>query len=465
MEKQKSKSLILPKGETPKEKKKLKGIYIYCNTCKLHVKDTCGLTGKKLKTCATPESQSYKAFVVKPGTNNKRAYKILESRDLDTAIAEKEVFRAELINNNFEKPKPVEELPAPEEKKELVEAKREQEEGTKPVLLITCMAKYVAFLKDEGVYVFQQKKRSKDYVVEVKRYLDYAVAGMAKADYDTGIIEVGTVSNQMVAAIHTHFKETLKYKETTYNKAMSILKTFFEHLIEKKQYPIRNPINQIEYYKVITGESESISEQEFTKLMSILGPENGIAEYKTGLKKNVYHDFLSDGFELALETGTRREELVMLSWPDVIEDANGELVMIRFENMKVNRINNRREEMEKKYTRIIMTPSLKALLYRLGYLKYRGTDNYILAPESPRERATIMNDLTRGFTHYWKQIYPKSKKTLKHLRKSWSTNMEELLGEKAYLATGHSSMDTLDKHYSNKDVLTIAASKIALRAN
>jgi integrase len=429
-------------------KNKIPGLYVYCNKCKLHVKESCGLTKKALKSCDYPEKHVFKAMIHKPGTDGEKAYKSFDTRDIDKAKQELIDFKRSLEANSFQKPEP-----------------KEPEENEKPLLLSDCMLKYLDFLNNVGVPEHFKKERSSGHIKEVERYFLYAVDAIESAGIQSSRLMVNKVNDSIVGKIHDYLLNEKEFSPKTYNKFMGMFNTFYEYLIEDCGYEMKNPFKKINFFQIVTGEVETIEMSEFRKLLKITTEKNGIKIFKNKIKKQLYKDYLKFGFELGLFTGRRREEIVMFKWNDIILDKKGNMVMIKSEDIKVNRIQHKRVQQEKKFIRVPVHGELKDLLNRMGYEKYKKTDKYILAPDSKETRITIMNNLSKGFTHFWGQLKIEKNITLKHLRKTYMSQLFLILGNNMALVSGHGDMNVIEKHYLGQDLIAKTANNLKFKAN
>lgn len=77
-------------------------------------------------------------------------------------------------------------------------------------------------------------------------------------------------------------------------------------------------------------------------------------------------------------------------------------------------------------------------------------EEYLNAHECNRLRRTMMDDLSKGFSHYYSLMNQEDNLQLKNLRKTFTTLASIKLGAKAYLATGHSDSSVLDKFYTDE---------------
>ena len=194
-------------------------------------------------------------------------------------------------------------------------------------------------------------------------------------------------------------------------------------------------------------------------MLERISPENG--EKLTVVKgqqkiRNVYRPWLKAAFRVGLESGRRREEVMELKFNNVLSNNEGTL-LIKVQDFKTNRSQNRQEEEELKYIYIPVTVRLKELLDELGYETYKGQDRYIIAPEEMRSEA-MLDALSNAFTHYYSQLNTGRELTFKCLRKTYITNLSLYMGNDTKSITKHSSNEVIEKHYLDKEALAKAAS-------
>lgn len=86
---------------------------------------------------------------------------------------------------------------------------------------------------------------------------------------------------------------------------------------------------------------------------------------------------------------------------------------------------------------------------------YREVDQVIRAKEF--KSVDAFNDfISRAFSHFYGiGVSVENKKTFKQLRKSQMTDIMSILGDKAYLVSGHSSNAILDAHYIDRVEMVI----------
>ena len=199
-------------------------------------------------------------------------------------------------------------------------------------------------------------------------------------------------------------------------------------------------------------------------MLALIKPENGLKVYeerkpdknnkKRTYNKNRYKPWLKDAMLLALLSGRRREEIVCMKFNGIVENSAGEPMTICIEDFKVNRGNNltKKEAHKKIYVPVI--PPLRRLLYELGYNENKGKDMYILAPEETMERRTMMDFMSKSFSHYYKMLNTGKELTFYDLRKTYISHLYAAHGDKARLITKHGDMDVMLNHYINEKVIS-----------
>lgn len=430
-----NKPLFIPKS------KQWKGLVVYCYRCKTNVKDICKETGKPLKQCKHGERHVFKVYVSVPGTKNMRRTKKLETRDIDEAIKQAIEFEKEVKSGackaveNFEKNS---------------EVLKESKNLNKPELLIHALARYIGWLHNENVPAHKIKERSDEHIKDVERALKCLGSCLKENGYNIEKTSVKDIDDEMVGIIYNYLIKR-KFANRTFNKYFGYYTSFMKWYSDEYDLNTRNYFKKVKR-KRLNPDPEVITNKEYLSLLEIITPENGIKEYKKGIKpiRSLYRPWLKDAFKLALETGRRREEVINLKWKDIIESSG--ILYIETEDYKVNRIQNRITEEEKKYNYIPVTSSLTILLDELGYNVYKKTDKFILAPEIKNKRNKIMSDtLSRGFSHFYSQLNTGRQLTFKCLRKTYITSLEIFMGNGNTKAiTGHSDDKVIEKYYVDK---------------
>lgn len=428
--------------------KKWKGLTVYCYRCKTNVSEICKTSSKPLSQCKNGDKHVFKVYIHVPGSQNQRKTKNLETRDLNEAIKqaiefEKEVKSGSLLNT----------------KSGVSENNEKLEDQTKvrPFLLVHALARYIGWLHNEGVADHLKRERSNDHIKDVERALKHFASCLKDNGYNLANLRIEAINDEIVGKVFSSL-ENRKVANRTFNKYFSFYTSFLKWYTEEYDFPMRNYFEKVKR-RNLNPKPEAINQKEYDALLKRITPENGMKVYNNGVKptRNLFRPWLADGIRLGLETGRRREEIINLKWRD-IDESDGHQY-IKAEDYKVNRIQHRNTEEEKKYIYIPVTDSLGKLLDELGYHIYIGMDKFILAPDIKISRGRVMSDvLSRGFTHFYDQLSTGRKLTFKCLRKTYITNLEIFMrGGNTKAITGHSDDQVIERNYLDRKEMTKAA--------
>jgi len=435
--------------------KKVQGLVVYCNRCKTNIYETCKVSGKSIKLCPNGDKHVFKCYVSVPNTKNERRTKILDTRDLDEAILQAIAFKKEVKSNGIQKAiEPVEKLESnnstivkiPKKKPE-----KKQEDEQIPELLVHAMARYIGWLNNENIPAFRVRIRTENHIKDNERALKLLAECLKNEGYNFSTVSIHDINDKMVGEIYS-FLESKHYANRTFNKTIGHYTSFLKWYSEEYNVNIRNWFSRIKR-KRLNPNPQAITRSEYEAFLKQISPENGIKENKQWKKptRNMYRPWLADGFKLALETGRRREEVINLKW-NAIKESEG-IKYIEIEDYKVNRIQNRIAENEKKMICIPITASLDALLHELGYDEHINTDSYILAPNVKISRGKVMsNVLSRSFTHFYGQLNTGKNLTFKCLRKTYITKLQIYFSGTGNTkeVTGHSDNQVIERNYIDK---------------
>ncbi len=238
---------------------------------------------------------------------------------------------------------------------------------------------------------------------------------------------------------------------------MLALKAFFNYLIGDEDVVMKNPFGSYIPKKITPNEILTLSQKEFFAILKAIDTADPIQKLGgTGKRKNMYKPYLKDGFMLMLLTGGRREEVVELKWGDIFTS---------IDNVKFFRSHNLKVEKSKKvrniYKYIPINTDLFNLLENLGYYKNKNTNEYIFYPERNESTKTIMNYLSKAFTHYKKAAGIEKEVSMKHLRKTYISWVNRVLGKDTGKITSHSTHQVLKDYYLDPTILS-AIEKVAL---
>ncbi len=427
--------------------KKWKGLSVFCYQCNTQVSEICKESGKSIQRCRYGSKHIFKVVIGVPGTNQRRTKK-LETRDVNEAIRQAIDFEKEVKSRDL-----------------VADRKREIKNGTakeqekQPYLLIHSLARYIGFLHNEDVPVHRKKERSSAHIKDIERAFRLLVECLKKNNYDLKRVSINEIDDDIVGNVYEYLLDEKKFGNRNINKYLGYYTSFVDWYSDEYDQPLKNWFEKVKRKKLITN-PKSITEQEFNSLLERITPENGIQESKSGTngKRFLYRDWLKDAIRLGLLTGRRREEIINLKWSDLkVGDDGVEFFIV--EDYKVNRIQGRKSEEEKKYNLTPITDELRILLIELGLDEQGGSDSFVLAPnEIKSNRVQAMStDLSKGFSHYYNQLGIGKKLTFKNLRKTYVSKLSLFMGGNAKSITGHSDDAVIEQHYKDKQVFVKAA--------
>ena len=393
-----------------------KGLKIYCNTCK-----------SDNTNCSHYDTQYYRVRIHIPNTKNKVKVKVFSTRDYEEAVKQSIEYKKELMSNNFEIIKPT-------------------IEGN-DYSLNDAIVKYNQYL--EGNHPLAQKKKivSLDHQKESIRFCIY-FAQIVKKRIDTERLRVINVTKYDVSDFYTWAGK--HYEPKTFNKCMMGLKAFFNYLIKDEEVNMKNPFESYESKKSAPKDILTLSKEEFELILKGIESESPIKILGgRGERKNMYKPYLKDGFKLMLFTGGRREEVVELKWSDIYITIKG-TKFFKIHNRKVER----RNKVEGTYKYIPINADLIGLLEELGYSKKINSDEYIFYPERTEKTKTIMNVLSKGFTHYKNSVKIEKDVSMRNLRKTYISWVHDVMGNSTGLLTSHTTYKVLTSHYLDPSIIS-----------
>ena len=396
-----------------------KGLKIFCRTCRVDN-----------RKCKHYDRQVYRVRIHIPGTKNATKSFYLEAENYNDAVIECALIEKELIQNGFEK------------------VNQTNSDSLTDYSIGDAVVKYREYMEGKSKYAHLKKNLTQDHIDECVRFCwklieNVALSKNIKRTRPTDI-KIEDVSNFYKWAEQN-------YSSTTFNKCFKAIRTFFEFLIEVENIEMKNPFRKFVPKPSINNIIDTITEEEFIRILTAVDTIDPIVKLGgKGKIENRYKPFLKDGFKLFLLTGGRREEVVDLKWSDIYSTPQGIKLFI-IDNLKVNRIKKDAKQ-RKKY--IGINADLEDFLIELGMNEKIGKDEYILSPNRDRITKTMMNDLSKGFTHYKNGAGIKKDISLSTLRKTYLTWHHQVLGNDTGLVSSHSTTQVLEKYYLDPKVLT-----------
>lgn len=392
------------------------GIKLFCKTCRVDN-----------PKCNHHDRIIYRVRLHVPGTIKDIKSKMLSATNYEDAVAESIEFKKELISNSFETVKP------------------KVDEGN-DYSVLGAIVKYNQYLNGESQYAHLRKDVTKGHIDEMIRFCRF-FAKILKQKYDIERMRITDVSRQDVADFYVWAEE--HYAPKTFNKCLAGIKGFFDFLIEVEEVEMKNPFRKYVRKYIPQSDITTINRSEFDSIIESIDTYTPISVLGgRGERKNLYRPYLKDGFKLFLLSGGRREEVVDLRWNNIFESDN-KIKFFRIKNLKVTRIMKK----ETIYKYIPITDDLFDFLIELGYEDKQNTDDYILFPERYEKSKTMMDVISKAFTHYRIGAGVEKDISLKHLRKTYITWVNNELGIDTGLITS-STNGVLEKFYLDPKILT-----------
>lgn len=395
-----------------------KGIKIYCKKCKV---DT--------PKCNHFESFTYKVRVHVPGTKKSVKSKILNATVYRDAITEAINFEKHLKSNNYETI--------------LINTLKENDYS-----VIDSVIKYNHYLNGESEYAQFKKNITDSHRKELIRFCKYFVRTLKK-NRNIEVTRIKDVNNQDVSNFYSWADN--HYSPKTFNKCLNGIKSFFDFLIDVEEIEMKNPFRKYSRKQMPKKNIDSVTKDEFNAILEAVDKFSSIVILGgKGERKNMYQPYLKDGFRLFLLTGGRREEVVDLRWSDIFVSPS-EVKFFRIQNLKVQR-NLSRDEI---YKYIPINSDLFDLLVELGYNEKKYTNSYILLPERKVKSKTIMDSLSKAFTHYKNGAGIEKNISLKSLRKTYITWVHQVMQKETGVLTSHSTVKVLESYYIDPQILSL----------
>lgn len=403
------------------EKYKRCGIKVKCLKCAYQVTNKCGLTGKSSASCKHQERHRYNLIVCVPGSKSGRRTRILDTTNFNTALEELSKFRNECEQQGYHR----------------MIIPQHQKKETTFVYFATTYLDAISGVNTPEILI---RKRSQNHIDDTRRAFERFSISLKNKGYNLNTLDMKDIGDNEVGIFHTYLKKNLNLGTNSYNKHMTILKTLYNWTSRVKNYSIPNPFNHIELHTV-HREVSIITRNEFESLLSVISYDNGFEEKR---KKNLYHPWLRVAYRLALETGLRREELVILKWSDLVALDNQQMVF-RVDNLKVNRMLTGSSR-GTRVKNIPVTSGLMKLLEEVGYPEKKDSDSFIIDRPEGMPVSYMIDLLSRSFAHFIKLVTDRPLQ-FSVLRKTYISHLVLSLGGNAKIFTGHSNDQVLKNHY------------------
>jgi integrase len=404
-----------------KLRKNREGIKIWCRKCRQHN------TG-----CKHYEHQNYRANYIDLITGKHKS-KILVATEYDDAVIEAINFK-----------KGLEQLP------NFLSASKDDKDYD----LATGILKYHMRLNGDSEYTHQNKNLTQKYIKETIGFL-VQFHDSVRERRKIGWIKPSQIDRWDISYFYEKIKE--KYSPKSVNNIIQANTTFFNFLIEKEDFIIKNFFPECVRLPVPKKIIQTLNKEDFEAILNAVDTYHPILVQNNGNKINLYQTWMKDAFRLFLLAGGRREEIIHLRWCDIFTLKNGtKFFMIG--NLKANRI----QKTDKEFVKYIpIGADLEKVLMDMGMEQKKHSNERIIDPTEKYSNNSMMEMITKAFTHYKKGAGIDGEITLKHLRKTYISWTNQVLGTDTGKITSHAGTKILNDHYLDPTILS-AVEKAAL---
>lgn len=441
----------------PPPSKRISGIHVQCRACNaLADSGICNKTKKPINAqCPGRDSMCYKAIAHVSGTRNSRKTKILKALSYDEAIAEFLEFKNSLKESQTidTTPEKIDIDPLSEQ----VVSKNNRTHELAPLL-----ARYVGFLHNDPQIVpsFRAKPRSKNHLGDAERCILRFITALKQNGRKIDLMCVDEITDEMIDEYLAYLTDDLEVGPAGYNRALTILTSFFTWLTEREGYRIINPFLGIQR-KPGKQSVDTISAEQFLQLIEIMKkPELGIRTLSNGVKKNYHKPWGHQLVSLALYSGRRRSECTDIRWKDAVHIDNV-LQHIIVADKKINRAKNLPPE-NWVYHYVPGTKELENLLEEMRSATC-DPEGYIVAPKEKMSRDSMARFISKSFAHYFSQLGYEKQLSFGCLRRTYFSALSGAVGmSNAQIISGHTQSSTLRKFYVSKKIVTETAKSFSV---
>ena len=450
----------MKRKELPQQKHK--GLFIYCNRCRKNFSWThkfiksnrgiikveepiCNETKTIFSLCNFFENHRYKVRIYLPNKKGETKSKNLSSVDYNNAILEAIDFERKVKSET-----------------QIINTKESTTKGIN-ILMKDAQIEYLLYLSNINIPDHQKVDRTQKHINEIKYCLELFNKAMIENRTYMLSIPLINIRDEHVGLFHNYLLEVMKYANTTYNHKMDYLKGFVNWSIERFNLPLNNPFNKVKE-RIDARRNDIIYKEEYKALLKIIHPRLG-KQYVTNkggaYYRQRYQAYLKNGIKLGLHTGCRGEEIVKMKW-NMIHFKNEKPHFIEIRNFKVERQKGEGFNANVQPKIIPITNELLKLLYKMGLEEKIGTDEYILHPQRTITTSTIKDNLSKGFTHFYKQLNTGREIRFKHLRKTYLTYLNATIKGETKLLSSHSSNEVLRRYYIDERLISKTIKKLKI---
>lgn len=413
-----------------KLKQNTQGLRVHCSKCKRN------FNHDKLKNCKHGSSQTYKTIVYLKG---KTPTKNHETKSFEEALLESIRFRKKVKTDSIHI------------STEKIDNKNKFNPETGNIVVAADL--YLMYKHNEGddVAIQEMKELTPDYLNTIQRNIQLFINVTAKKIQNFKNKPLCNLTKFDIKYWYLHVQNS--YKETSWASHKKALKYFINYMIEFHSLKMTNPFNTVKWPSK-SGERKAITKTEFDAVIDSINNKSSTRQLGGVRKetKSYYRDYLKDGIRLSLFTGLRIGEIVKLRWSD-LQYFNNQLILV-CRNDKV-------ETLKKETVRPKVVPvgeQLHELLNNLGFENNKDSEKYILFPKRGINNTTLANNISKGFSHFYKMAFPYERvKELTCLRITYISYLKIKAGKDTIQLTSHANDKTLKKFYLDRRVVAKGA--------
>ena len=274
------------------------------------------------------------------------------------------------------------------------------------------------------------------------------------------LLKLQDINNKVVGQYADYLIDK-DYSNSTYNHYIKTLRYFYNYLIDKKEYDIKNPFKGFKL-KSTKSTNSSLSTQDFFNLLKKITNKDSIKKIGKDTKKNMYKGWLQDFIKLKLYTGLRDFDITNLRW-SMVEFKNNKPIVLIVPEHKTNQRNNNFKKIDFEYVYIPIGEELRTLLNKLGLKQNYNSNEYILEPNITAEnsRYNFIKQSSRSFNFFYKKLENHHHHTLKDLRKTYTTALTMFFAKG--ISIQHKNYETTEKYYNDNRAIAILIAEQGFR--
>jgi hypothetical protein len=121
--------------------------------------------------------------------------------------------------------------------------------------------------------------------------------------------------------------------------------------------------------------------------------------------------------------------------------------LFKAKNIKVNRLKGKEGEQGQDKWIPVIPQMMEVLITECDFIHNKGKDKFIIA--SDKNRKTVYDLITKGFTHFKRVAGIEDEKCFKDLRTTYTTGLQKQYGDYDLTAiiTDHTTSEVVKKHY------------------